>query len=344
MTTYPNLSTKQQKILAIVPKCTSALSIVGCLYVVCSTILGRVRTTQQNDRTWTNLLIGLCSADLITSVAFFLSTWPAPKGTWEGDNFWGERGNQTTCNIQGFMIQLGSLSSVMYTSGITLHFLLGIRCLWLPSQVKKIDPFLHVACILLPLATAVLGWIKSLYNPGAASILCYIYPYPDFCGDPGQPKCIRGEHAKLYFFSMMVLPILLAFTFIFIAMILIYLTVSNQERRVSTYFVNIDMARQTFYVACQYVAAFSFAYLPIFISFLVKSITRKPDNFYFALVRAFCTPMQGFLNALIYSHDLRQRLKSIQRSLSNSLRTLITTGKNRDREVEESKGNQIGSN
>jgi len=98
------LTTSQEKILAVTPKCTSPLSIVGSFYVVYK-ILSRDRSLDRvglNIRNcYTDLLLGVCSADFISSIAYFLSTWPIPKDTVYSENIWGEAGNQLTCNIQG---------------------------------------------------------------------------------------------------------------------------------------------------------------------------------------------------------------------------------------------------
>jgi len=42
----------------------------------------------------------------------------------------------------------------------------------------------------------------------------------------------------------------------------------------------------------------------------------KNAMFDFALVYSILTPLQGFLNAIVYSNDLRNQLKKVSRSLS----------------------------
>ena len=127
--TYPNiyqsLSSKQRQILAIAPKCTSPLSIVGCLYVI-YIILRQDRSSANlvgpNSRTYTNLLLGLSVADLITSIAYFLSTWPIPKDTVDTDYIWYNVGTQTTCNIQGE--KLGVANYHIHLFIFSLYFLI----------------------------------------------------------------------------------------------------------------------------------------------------------------------------------------------------------------------------
>jgi len=101
-TFFSGLSNTQQKTLAIVPKFTWASCIVGSLYVMYKTLRRSPSLPGLADsRSFTNLLLGLCFADVVAATGFFLSTWPIPMDNIYSDYFWGERGNQTTCNFQG---------------------------------------------------------------------------------------------------------------------------------------------------------------------------------------------------------------------------------------------------
>lgn len=101
---FYGLNRGQQQTLAVAPKCTAALSMIGSLYVICN-VLSRESSPHrcgQNGSSYTNLLLGLSVADLILSISLFLSTWPIPKGNIYSDYIWGDDwGNQTTCNAQG---------------------------------------------------------------------------------------------------------------------------------------------------------------------------------------------------------------------------------------------------
>ena len=101
---FSTLNSNQLKTLAIAPKPTSLLSIAGSSYII-GKILFSERASNVRGRgyfcTYTNLLLGLSFADLITAIAYFLTTWPIPKDNIYSDYIWGEAGNQTTCNIQG---------------------------------------------------------------------------------------------------------------------------------------------------------------------------------------------------------------------------------------------------
>ena len=260
------------------------------------------------------------------------------------------------CCCKGFMFQVGLLGSIMYTSSLSLHFLLIIRYKWLPSQVKKIDPFIHSLCILIPLGTAVVGWIKKFYNP--TTFACYVQGYPTSCLLPGEPKCIRGEGVKLGLFFMLILPILLSFIFITTAMIMIYFNVYHQDQRMSRYQHGLSdenrMSRQAFWMACQYISAFCVSFTPVIFIYMIKIITGGKVGqvqFYFLLWQALLSPLQGFLNAIVYSHDLKSQLKYVRQSIASSFRNargsidrnLTQGGIERNRSFDGRQENEIAS-
>jgi len=223
------------------------------------------------------------------------------------------------------MFQVGVLGSLMYTGCLSLHFLLSIRYKWLPSRVKKLDPFIHAASILIPVGTGVLGWLATVYNPGIFG--CYLQGYPSGCLKIGAPKCIRGQQTRMYMSFMIVFPILLAFIFISTAMTLIYLTVYHQDQRMSRYqhgANNINrMSRQTFWMACQYVGAFCVSFVPFALRFFVTIISDGHTDFFFLMFwQALLSPLQGFLNALVYSNDLKSHLHSVGQTVAFSLRNM----------------------
>ena len=220
------------------------------------------------------------------------------------------------------MFQIGILGSLMYTCSLSLHFLLSIRYKWLPSRVKKLDPFIHAVSILIPIGTGILGWFKTVYNP--TSFVCYLQGYPNGCLKIGG--CIRGSQTRLYMLGMIIFPILLAFIFISTAMTLIYLTVYHQDQRMSRYQQGANnihrMTRQTFWMACQYVGAFCVSFLPLALLYFVKLITKGEVPFLCLFWQALLSPLQGFLNAVVYSNDLGSHLHSVRQSVACGLRNV----------------------
>jgi len=304
---FYGLNKSQQKALAIIPKCSASLSIIGSLYSLCK-ILERYPDSR---RTYSGILLGLFSADLVASVALFLSTWPIPKGSIYSDYIWGEIGNQTTCNIQGFMIQLGALSSLMYTCSLCLHFLLRIRYKWLPSELGKVDPFIHCVCVVIPLGSAILAWIKTLYNPTGFGA-CYFTSYPIDCDDStNSVNCIRGQNSNKYMLFLVQIPIFVGLLFIPATMVMIYLSVYKLDRSLPS----ARISRQTVCLACQYSSVFFIIYVPSAVISLLVVVMNKPVPFAPRAVHAFLAPLQGFLNSFVYSADTRSQLRYLAQSI-----------------------------
>jgi len=324
---FLSLSVSRQKALAIIPKCLSIFSIMGSTYVIFTILRNhylpwRQRTGGVIMLGFDNILLGLCTADLFISVALLLSTWPIPTDTIYRDYIWGERGTQITCDIQGFMIQLGGSSSVLYTCALSLHFLLSIRFGWLPLRIRKIEPFLHAVCIGIPFASAVLLLTQKLYNPRI--FMCSTQSYPIGCDTGSTPaSCLRGYNARWYALFLIEVPIIIGTVFIISSMIAIYLSVRELDRRMSRFRLASDAQEQyasskrVFRRACQYVAAYCITWIPVMIGTVIHVTSGSEGSFGFSLAVIISMPLQGFINAIVYSSDLRERLGDVVRSIAS---------------------------
>jgi len=179
------------------------------------------------------------------------------------------------------MIQLGLLSSVMYTCCLSLHFLLSIRYKWSPSKLKNAHTVMHVACIGIPFLTAIVGLIATAYNPTPNT--CYINSYPSDCNTTGA-ECIRGRDAKWYILFLHQVPIFVGLLFIIGSMVMMYLSLSSQDQEMSSF------RAQAFCVSCQLVAGFSLAFIPLAV---ISTLFIFYENFSFALIliHSFLAPI-----------------------------------------------------
>ena len=208
----------------------------------------------------------------------------------------------------------------MYTSSLSLHFLLGIRCKWLPSQLKKIDPIIQLACIVVPLLSAVVGLIGTVYNP-TPFFACFIQDYPMGCefDTTNENKCIRGDNASMYALFMLQIPILFGLFFIAAAMVMIYCNVRKQEQRLSRYSFeasdNRRMSRETLWSAFRYTLGFFIAWVPTVIVTILVLGVGIPVPFSVRVVQSLLTPSQGLVNGIVYSAALRSHLKSFAQSV-----------------------------
>jgi hypothetical protein len=98
-------SRSQQVALAVAPKITAALSMLGSSWIVVEVLTQRTK----RENVYNRLLCAMSIVDVITASCYFASTWPIPEGT-EGVAF--SVGNQNTCITQGFFLQLGIAAPV----------------------------------------------------------------------------------------------------------------------------------------------------------------------------------------------------------------------------------------
>jgi len=212
----------------------------------------------------------------------------------------------------------------MYTCCIILHVLLSIRYKWLSSDLEKIAPIINIFCFLIPTGSALFGWRKTAYNPTVN--MCFLQSYPIGCGSTSGVACIRGANVKLYTILFGLLPIFLGLFFIIISMTLIYMSGYNQDQAMSRFRVGQEnenrMSREAFSLACQYVAAFFVAFVPPAISLATFHIIHKQLPFGWRMLQCILSPLQGFLNAFVYSNDLKLQFQTISQTMASRLRSV----------------------
>lgn len=190
-------SYSQQVALAIAPKITGSLSIMGSSYIIYD-CLRALKSGNNRHNTYRRLMMGISTVDIIMSTCFFLSTWPMPRGT---PFTFGARGTPQTCTAQGFFAQIG-VSSVMYNASLSTYYLLVIRYGWSESRIVKIEPWLHAIPLVFGVATMIAGLFLQLYNYGLWD--CWIAGSPVGCEESwrngGTTTCERGDNASLYQF------------------------------------------------------------------------------------------------------------------------------------------------
>jgi hypothetical protein len=94
------LTPGQQVALAVTPKITSFLSILGSSWIIIEVLTQRTK----RENVYNRLLCAMSFFDVLLTVWFFASTWPIPEGT-EGVAW--AVGNKQTCIAQGFFLQIG---------------------------------------------------------------------------------------------------------------------------------------------------------------------------------------------------------------------------------------------
>jgi hypothetical protein len=101
-----------------------------CSVQVCRLSIAVVVNGSKNQLTLVSgdsqLMLGMSMFDVVGAFAWALTTAPIPTYNQYGDPtyVYGAIGNNTTCKLQGFMIQL-SFTSVFYNVALSIYYLLG---------------------------------------------------------------------------------------------------------------------------------------------------------------------------------------------------------------------------
>jgi len=198
--------------------------------------------------------------------------------------FYQSFGNEATCDVQGFMIQLGQ-TSMFYNLLLSVYFCLVIVFNWKEHQFKKYLFYTHVLVIILGVGMA----IGQIPYSGPQFGLCRL----------SQPPITRTKLPMTLFFTI---PLSIVLAVITVVTVIICYTVSRQEQKALRWSFkrNEDLSRRVFWQSLWYVMAF---YVTLPVSFLARFIDFKTMNYYWIfVVNGTLLPAQGFLNSLVYFH------------------------------------------
>jgi hypothetical protein len=203
----------QQKAIAIVPKFVAALSIAGSSLI----LLLILRTDGSKRNTYHRLILGLSLADLSSSIAWFMTTWPVVAGT---PGSYGAVGTQETCSAQGFFTQF-SIVTVMYNASLAVYYVLVIVKGWKDADIAKIEPYFHLHALSWGFGTSIASLALGLFNPKGWD--CWISPAPSGCKESwengGVTTCERGDNASLYQWAFFYAPLWAAILLVTVAMV-----------------------------------------------------------------------------------------------------------------------------
>ena len=165
--------------LFILQKVSCALSATGSLMIISQVSRSKFNRSKPQQR----LLLGLSVSDFILSIIWILTPLFMPS---ESGAVWAV-GNQTTCNVQGFIVTLFNASAILYMCALQLQYLLTIRYGWTEGKVRrKVEPYMHGIPWCLGLSAAITQLALKLFNP--ADWDCWIAPYPADCTSSHEGK------------------------------------------------------------------------------------------------------------------------------------------------------------
>lgn len=270
----------------------------------------------------------MSTIDILSSLNAVVGFSMLPRGY-----FWGAAGNTLTCNISGFLFELGTAVG-MYNLGLSSYYYLSLRAKKKQRFISMyVEPFIHVICLVVPLAFAVWAWVAEALNPlRGVGGWCYIYKFPPRCDEFENLECTRGSAWFLIGSISMLgkgVPVWLG---IIITMTLLWYYVKAQEVAIERYRFRSEAnrTRQAFQQAMLYIFAYFFTYIFSLINLFLPSDAVQL-NFCIAVLVKLTLPLQGFFNFLIYIRPrlltMRERSENGDKSLLELVRIIITRGK-----------------
>lgn len=129
----------------MLPKISSVLSIAGSLFLVQHVLNSRKRRNEPYHR----LILGMSISDCIGNFVYFTGTWLTIPNE-ERKVPWA-MGNELTCEMQGFMFQLSTMTPA-YNVMLSLYYLLVIRYSWSERRIKRVEHYMHAFPIIFGLS------------------------------------------------------------------------------------------------------------------------------------------------------------------------------------------------
>ena len=278
----------------------------------------------KNLKSFYRLLLLVSIFDMISSFSLFFGDWAVPKNVpqffEEGSNkdcfftaayemmFPYASGSILTCTIQGLMVHIGWIGSVLFTCAISLNCYLTVIYNWKEDKLKqRLDRYYIPSVLIFLLGSSIYLLILRQFNPGQFGF-CWIAPSPlasmllndDERQDIGlyvdYPENTRGvDHWNINIFVFGTGIILLVLVVIMYSMISITCYVRKQKRLANTAALD-NWEKIVRYKGMRYVGAYILIYLPAMVGSSMDLEWPYIDAVIYSLL---CS--QGILNVLVYA-------------------------------------------
>jgi hypothetical protein len=275
-------SDAQLTALALCPKFTAMASVVGSSLIIRDVIqIGNKNSDALSTRY--RLLCGMSVCDILSSSAWFLTSWPVPEDALSGMFTVWNVGSTQTCRAQGFFVQL-AIGTVTYNACLALYYLLVIRYGWKNEYISKhVEPWMHFVAVAFALSTSIAALALDLYNP--IGWFCGISAHPSYCTqsyeNKGPTNCIHGDNARIYQAVFWIGPACCVVVWLAVSMFLVYWKIRTTERGTSHSQFQPGRLQQRFALqAFLYVGAMLVTWGPLIGLYIHQEVTNKPPNWW----------------------------------------------------------------
>lgn len=277
---------------------------------------------RRQGSTYHRLVLGMSVCDILSSLAWFMTTWPIPRET-EGV-FWA-LGSVRTCEAQGFFTQF-SIATVMYNASLAIYFYFVVVRDWKEAEFSLLEPLFHLNAIGCGLATSTASLRMGLLNQVGWD--CWISASPLGCKESwttsGKTTCTRGDNGSIYQWVFYYAPLWTTITIVTALMIHLCCRVWRQEvimkrydftsglSQSSTTGAGFELTKRAAAQGVYYVGAFYCAwFFPTVYQIDIVAFGRVHPAL--MLLTSFFVPIQGFLNLIVYTRQHFVRLRNTER-------------------------------
>jgi hypothetical protein len=315
------LSPYEEKLLVWLPRVLGPISLACSLWI----LIHVARDKKRRQNSYHRLVWAMTTINFASTIWISLTSLPTPS--MNGYNY-GAKGNQVTCDTQGWFVQL-NIGTPLYHASLALYYYLRLCRRWTESDIRRYaEPFIHLFVIGFSLITATVGLIMQLYNP---SLWCWIYALPYGCEADIGLGCLRGNHATVYQWGLFYGPLWFMIFWMTFMLLLIYLHVRKQEQKTAQYMYHNTPSRITSTVSQQtpkqlrsrsraarvrkkrsharavatnaafYVSSFYIVWLgPTLCDVVFDQARGTVAPFWLYMFSTCMLPLQGFFNFLVY--------------------------------------------
>jgi hypothetical protein len=270
------------------------------------------------------IILGLSSADCLTSLAIALTTIPMPKDViypFEMPSY----GTIATCEAQGLVSMMGNAFVFCMNGILNIYYLCTLRYNMTEKTFRcYLEIPLFVAAFVLSVtvpSTTLLN--QELLNPSPTAASCVPNTYPLNCTKADNPECRggggRGAFAPLFyctitlgFFTLMLTMALIVHSFYENARSLRKALQNKPSQEVDAKYEALIRAQETSSIvgrqALMYIAAFFITWIFGFAEFVWEATGNDVTELLSALTMIF-QPLQGFFNLIIFVHHKVQTLR-----------------------------------
>ena len=305
---------RQKRIFISLMVLAATLTLIGSVMVMVD-----ILRDKKKRKLYHQIMLGMVIFDFITGLAFVMGPLPVPQ-YWDGDPtvVLGAHGTTGTCMTQGFFVQLG-LGTIFYNVSLTMYYKLVIVDGWRADRLQKYRIWFHVIPSMIAVGLA-LGAIP-FYGPFVGHCHLNLILVPVESGANLHVGFLYFLYGPL-FLSIVILGVITMKIFLSVkstanqssrwtpSAVVVRLGQSNQEqeeRPRSPFtlprdtFGQSQIVRKVFWQSLCYLLAvgiiWPYNFCCVYLT-MVHPLLRP--GFGFIAVSVFLTPLQGFLNALVY--------------------------------------------